>query len=690
MEYSLINLNKNSKLNQLTLNYLINTLNLIGIEVDAISKERLKNTFLLENIKIILKIPSNREDLLIEHFFQKEMSLIFNFQQEETWKNLKNNYKFLLKQKYLNYQNYLLIPISSPYSNIVFYAIEIKNFKNIISPLWIQEKLNQFGIESINTIQDLVNLIQLEWGQFINIQNIFEKNNPKDFNNLNFEFLNKKETYRNLYDEESILPIGTIVLKNNENVILSVVGNINFQVSNIKENHVIFESIFIENFDNLIEFSIIQKQMFLKHFRKIFLTNLKYSFQRFLTLLEILNLGDIVPKKFYTKNSSLTFESKKIIKLRKQSLKNFLNLEIIDENILKKAGLKLACKTSTDIFLIIPNYRKDLLREIDIIEEYSRFIGYKNFIEILPTKLIFGKKTKNYKTNKFLKQFFINYGFQEVLTNPIQDLLEKTNSSIEIKNPLNKEFSILRTTPFSRLIEIVNFNLRSSISNTNFFEVGRVFKKNNKKIIEEEKLSAIFTLSKISNSTDQMAEWFSGIGIIENLLSNFGFKILIKKPIKNSLKFFHPSRSILIKFNSKILGIFGQIDSRCLNAISTKTKIYFLELNLKYFQDIYLSAIPNLYLDYSKYPIIKKDLSLLVNKKINFLSLKELIKLNSEYLKKLTFFDFYTNQESKNIVNIGIRLEFQSQNCTLTTEIIEKEINQIKELMMKEFQIEFR
>lgn len=689
MEYSLINLNKNSKLNQLTLNYLINTLNLIGIEVDAISKERLKNTFLLENIKIILKIPSNREDLLIEHFFQKEMSLIFNFQQEETWKNIKNNYRFLLKQKYLNYQNYLLIPISSPYPNIVFYAIEVKNFKNIISPLWIQEKLNQFGIESINTIQDLVNLIQLEWGQFINIQS-FNQKQFSDSNDLNFQFLNKKEIYKNLYNEEIILPTGTIVLKNKENVILSVIGNIKFQVSNIKENHIIFESMFIDNFENFFEFSTSQKQIFLKHFRKIFLTNLKYSFQRFLTLLEILNLGDIVPKKFYTKNSSLTFESKKIIKLRKQSLKIFLNLEMVDESILKKAGLKIACKTSTDIFLIIPSYRKDLFREIDIIEEYSRFIGYKNFIEISPRKLNFEKKTKNYKTNKFLKQFFINYGFQEVLTNPIQDLLEKSNSTIEIKNPLNKEFSILRTTLFSRLIEIVNFNLRSSISTTNFFEVGRVFKKNNKKIIEEEKFSAIFTLSKNSNSNDQMVEWFSAVGLIENLLSNFGFKFLVKKPIKNTLKFFHPTRSILIKFNSKILGIFGQIDSKYLNAVSTKTKIYLLELNLKYFQDIHLSSIPNLYSYYSKYPIIKKDLSLLINKKINFLALKELIQLNSQYLKKLTFFDFYTNQESKNIVNIGIRLEFQSQNCTLTTEVIEKEINQIKELVMKEFEIEFR
>lgn len=690
MEYSLINLNKNSKLNGLTLNYLINTLNLIGIEVDAISREKLKNNFLLENIKIILKIPSNREDLLIEHFFQKEMSLIFDFQQEEIWKNIKNKYNFLLKQKYLNYQNYLLIPISSFSPNIVCYAIEVENFKNTVSSLWIKEKLNQFGIESSETIQDLINLVQLEWGQFINIQNLIEKNNFTKSGDLFFESLIKKENYINSYNEESILPIGTIVLKNKENKILFVLGNINFQISNIQENHVIFESTFISNFDNFLEFPNIQKQIFLKHFRKIFLTNLKYSFQRFLTLLEILNLGDILPKKYYVENSSLILESKKIIKLRKQSLKTFLNLETVDENILRKAGLKIVCKTSTDIFLIIPNCRKDLFREIDIIEEYSRFIGYKNFREILPIKLNFGKKTKNYKTTKFLKQFFINYGFQEVLTNPIQDLLEYTNFSIKIKNPLNKEFSILRTTLSSRLIEIINFNLRSSINTTNFFEVGRVFKKQNKKIIEEEKLSAIFTLSKISNSSNQNAEWFSAVGLIENLLGNFGFKNLIKKSIKNDLKIFHPTRSILIKFNSKILGIFGQIDSKILNTISNKTKIYFLELNLKYFQDIHLSSIPNLYSEYSKYPIIKKDLSLSINKEINFLTLKELIQLNSNYLKKLTFFDFYTNQEHQNRVNIGIHLEFQSQNFTLTSELIEKEINLIKELLIENFEIEFR
>ena len=106
MEYSLDNLNKLTNLKNLTINNLINTLNLSGLEVEDILTEQLNRNNHLENTKIVLKIPANREDLLNEELFIKEISTLFLINIYEIWKFYKTTYKFILKQKYVEYKDY--------------------------------------------------------------------------------------------------------------------------------------------------------------------------------------------------------------------------------------------------------------------------------------------------------------------------------------------------------------------------------------------------------------------------------------------------------------------------------------------------------------------------------------------------------------------------------------------------------
>jgi hypothetical protein len=106
MEYSLQSLTKQTELNEITLENIVNKLNLIGFEVDDIIVEPLVFNQFINDIRLLLKIPANREDLLTEILLLKEFSTIFSLKKYEIWKNLKNNYSFLLKQKYLKFYNY--------------------------------------------------------------------------------------------------------------------------------------------------------------------------------------------------------------------------------------------------------------------------------------------------------------------------------------------------------------------------------------------------------------------------------------------------------------------------------------------------------------------------------------------------------------------------------------------------------
>lgn len=675
MEYSLNHLNLISNLKELTITQLINSLNLVGLEVDEFTKKTIKPKYSLENLKIFLKIPSNREDLLIEDFFLQEISLIFFFEIFYLWKKISKNYNFLLKQKYLEYSNYSTILMEEKSDSITSYLFEIENFKNYSSPLWIQTKLQNQGIEISNNYNDIVNLVILEWGQPINRLLLSSSSVSSQYR---FERLNSIE---------SGLPIGTIVMKNEKKEIIMILGMLNTNLDTNSPQKLLLEISFYDIEKNQLDITLLNPKISLKYFRKMFLEKIKFSFQRLLTLTEILQYGLLLPIKYFTPKQKISLSSEKILLLQKKSLENILKLQNIEDKIFYQAGLKIICKTSKNIYFKVPNSRKDLTREIDLIEEYSRFFGYKNFQEIFPEKQI--KKEKPFlKTISFLKEFFLNFGFNEIVTTSIQEHLE--NNSIQISNPLTKENSYLRTSLLPKLLDIYTQNLRSSLVANNFFEIGRVFKKHKFKILEENKIAAIFQLPQNGNLKDNSAEWFFAIGLIENLLKNFGYSEIIKENLLDSFTFVYPNRSILLKNGKKNLGIFGEISPNYPKFSSLKKTTYFVELNLVYFNNYQQSSTPVVYNEYSRYPKITKDISCLLHKSTKFQQLKNFLEKNIMFLKNIVYFDIYFDKNDSNFVNIGIRFEFQSDTTTLTNEIVEAEVLSIKNILISEFDSKIR
>jgi phenylalanyl-tRNA synthetase beta chain len=680
MEYSLNNLNLISTLNQLTLTEFINSLNLIGLEIDEVTKKVQKSNYSLSNIKILVKIPSNRQDLLIEHFFVEEISTIFLFKLLKHWAKIKQNYKFLLRQKYEEYYDYSFNLINSEFDCLVTYVFELKNFKNLSSPLWLRNKLSNNGIEILNNYTDIINLVMFEWGQSLNFITIL---NYKNDSTYKIERLNDKEIFIDNLGKKSELFPGSIVLKDNKNKIVTTLGFLNINTSNSLTNKVFIESTFYDIDQNPLLIELINPKVSLKYFRKMFLENFKFCFQRLLTLTEILEYSFIAPIKYSTKKQNLLPIKNKILSLQRKSLKNILSISKIDENIFKKAGLNIICKTPTEIFIKIPNYRKDLLREIDVIEEYSRFLGYKNFEEIIPSKKM-NISSKYSDSIEFLKQYFLNSGFNEVITNSIHEITDTSIEVIKISNPLNKDLSILRTTFLDKLLELFINNSRLSSLDNNLFEIGRVFQNKNNKVIEKNMFGAIFQLRNNNLKDNSSHEWFLALGFIENFLESYGYQNLTKKNIENSLPYYHPTRSIELKYKNEIIGTFGQISPLYGKFSSLKKITYFIELNLYFFKNYRRYTNPTIYSQYSKYPSITKDLSCLIQKDTNFKKLKIFLQDNLSFLKSVSFFDIYFNKQD---INLGIRFEFQCSTNTLTTEYVEKEIEKIKKLLSSEWNI---
>ena len=644
MEYSLYYLNKHANLKNLKVNEIIDKLNLIGFEVDDIFEEQVITNHLLNDTRLLIEIPSNRQDLLNEKLFLQELSTIFSLETYDLWRNLRTNYDPLINKYSLKYTEQAITNINSSLNDILIYKFKLENCFIKSTPLWIQQKLQNRGLEVTNNINDFLNLIVLEYGSTITTE-VVNNDNHEIFVNR----LKKVEQFENIS-----LPPGTIVLRDNQDNILSVLGYINFDSEkNSKDGTVCLETIFYDIYENPVKLKTINTKLSFKHLRSTFIENFKSSLKRLLTLLELYN-ENLVLQKIYTNSSyDKNIQLNKTIRLSKDLISQVLNTKKFDFEVFKKAGLRIIGETKENFYIQVANFRKDLVREIDLIEEYSRFIGYKNFQEIAPKKQLKYnlRKLENYK---FIKEFFINYGFNEVFTNSLVSLNEKTSSfSINLKNPLNKEINALRTSMFPRLFEVMDLNLKSGFNNCSFFEIGRVFKISGDKIIEQDKLSGIFQF-KILNNKQENLNWFKVKGFLEIFLNVFGYTDFEVSTIEQKTTYFHPTRSIHFKINNKVLGSFGEINPMIEDFRIVKTPIYLFEFNLAYFKNWRMRRSIKTYTEYSKYPSITRDLSITFDKKISFSKVKELIQKTTKYLKSVNFFDIYFDQSNLEKVNIKI------------------------------------
>ena len=665
MEYSLQNLNQNAKLTTIKISEIINKLNLIGFEVDEISKEKYDNNKFFTIIRLLIKLPANRDDLLSDICFLSDLSTILKV---KLYKRQTQDYSFLTKQKYSQYKNYSFY--SSFQKNLVIYNIELILPEKNFSPKWIQKKLLSYSVKPTNNFIDFLSLIKIEWGQNFSFFSLIFKNKLFLYNFETKEKLLITQERKNIIDQNNKIIDLESLPKNRD----------------FNEEDQLTQKTYLQGiFSNIDSEEFFQR----KYLKKQFLENFRFSFQRLLTLLELSTEIFLVPTIYSSfPKSSFPLKITKILKLRKISSKKILNLENYNLSLFKEAGLKLVCKSLNFFYFQVPNYRKDLTREIDLIEEYCRFFGYTNFKELIPKKKL--NYYKNYDSKgqylKFTKQFFLTHGFTEVLTIPIKDISgRKKTNSVVIINPLREDLSLLRKDIITKLIDVFENNLKLNFYAKNYFEIGRSFKIESNKIYETTKLAGIFQLKDTKKSKESILEWFKAKGLLEKYLQNFGAKNISFTKSNFLINSFHKKKSLVIKSNNSILGIFGEINPYLTTKINSKFATYLFEINLKSLAYSKLQSPIILVQELSKYPKLKKDLSFLIKKNTNFLKVKNTIKSISSNIKTIEFFDIYFDEKYPEKVSIGVRLEFQSFFKTLQSQDIEKEIQLISATIVSNF-----
>ncbi len=347
------------------------------------------------------------------------------------------------------------------------------------------------------------------------------------------------------------------------------------------------------------------------------------------------------------------------------------------EPLLTRLGCQLTSTSSGWNVQIPPHRSSDLTREIDLIEEIARLIGYDNFDSNIPDPLEPGILTPANLVERRLRNSFINNGFQEVVTSSLVGPDDTDENAVLIKNPLLSETSRLRTNVWDEHLKILQRNVSFGAEGCWIFEIAKTYTKDNDTFVEKNLLAGSLTGNKRfskwgSSSKQHSLDYFEARGKLKQSLDVLGIETIDKQLINKDLM--HPGRTSELFVEGKSIGFFGQIHPYTAEKYDLTKESYLFNLDL----DPLIKAATRKtnwtrnYKDYPTVPFMERDIALIHSKKYSSLEIINLIRKSGRpLLEKVELIDRYEGSSiPEDSVSQAFRIKYRDTNKTLVEEDI--------------------
>ena len=568
------------------------------------------------------------------------------------------------------------------------------------SPHWMRNRLEKVGIRSINNVVDMTNFVMMEWGQPLHafdFELLEEGRIVVRRAQVGEEFVTLDGVKRTLDGEMLMICDGVKPV-----AIAGVMGGLN---SEIKEDTktVLLESAYFDPMSNRRT----SKQVGLE-------TEAAYRFGRGVDYGGCLSVANRAAQLIQELAGGRVVEGAvdaypkplkpRPIRLRLQRVHQVLGTEITAKQVKTcLEDLELDVQGGDGDFLVVtpPSFRGDLEREIDLIEEVARLDGY----ERIPITLPKGPPSPEVKNRELLLEreaigILLHHGYHEVITYSFSspasgDLIglmpdDMRRRYVKILNPLAEDFSVLRTTLISGLMETARYNLSRKNSNLKLFELKKVFIPQEGERLPRE----IKYLAGLAIGFDQDPHWafsprqvdfFDVKGCVEDLLEALQIKG-IKFSRAGDIPYLHPGKASKVFLGEEVLGALGEVHPQVLSHYEIHGKAYLFEIDFE--QVVRWAREERRFQPLAKFPAVYRDLSMVVDDALEAEKLVETIwTFQQPFIDEVNLFDIYRGApipEGKK--GVSCRIRYQAHDRTLTDE----EVNQYHEKVISRLREVFR
>ncbi len=363
------------------------------------------------------------------------------------------------------------------------------------------------------------------------------------------------------------------------------------------------------------------------------------------------------------------------------------------KDILISLDIEISDESTEGFTAIVPPYRVDVQREADIVEEVLRIYGYNN-IEL-----------KDTLSSTFLSEFpqrdadaiqleisrlLAGSGYNEIVTNSLtkHTYAEATeslddNQNVSILNFLSEDLNVMRQSLLFNGLEVIERNIKRRQTNLRLFEFGKVYQKVNDKYKEGERLALFITGNNAEENwleKKRETHYFDLKTTISQLLNKFGIENYETTESDSDLLAY----GLTVSTRKKPLLTLGKVNTKLTKLCDVKQEVFMADIDWAFLQSLYPLGVD--FRPISKFPEVKRDLSLVVDKAINFDQIRKLtLKLERQLITRTNVFDVYEGDKiGQNQKAYAISFFLQDQEKTLNDKVIDKTMNRLIQGFEKE------
>ena len=570
-------------------------------------------------------------------------------------------------------------------------GLTIRNVKVAESPEWLRKHLLAIGLRPINNIVDITNYLLHETGQPMHCfdvaqiagEEIFVKTLPEGT-----PFTTLDEVERKLSDKD------LMICNEREGMCIAGVfgglqSGVTMQTTDVFLESAYFNPMWVRktarrhglNTDSSFRFE-----------RGADPNNTLYVLKRAAMLVKELAGGEIVgdivdvyPQPISNYPVTLGYDhinalvGKEIPEDTVKSILASLEMEIVEE----KDGV---------LSLMVPTYRVDVRRDVDVIEDILRIYGYNNveFTDTVHSNLSYKTATDNsFGLQNLIAEQLVGCGFNEIMNNSLTKSSYYTDLNVypeshcvKLMNPLSADLSVMRQTLLFGGLESVAHNINRRRPDLHLFEFGNCYSFDpeadaSQKVLnpyrESMHLGLWITGNRVSGNwahADEKTNVFELKAYVENIFTRLGVESGRIVMTQTADELFSAALDIATR-DGKELGRVGIVSGKILRKFGIDVEVCFADLHWTLLMRLTGKKVT--FTDIPKYPSVKRDLALLLDEKITFAEVEK-VALESEkkLIREVTLFDVY---EGKNLPegkkSYAISLLLQDETKTLNDKQIE-------------------
>lgn len=316
--------------------------------------------------------------------------------------------------------------------------------------------------------------------------------------------------------------------------------------------------------------------------------------------------------------------------------------------------------------ITVPTFRssKDVTIKEDIVEEIGRFVGYGSIPLVLPSKQCNASDLTAVHRVRHMKAFIARVGrMRELCSYALYDesfielMRWNPNQSLEVQFPVSENMRRPINSLVPHLLKAVHENAQEHDS-LRFFEWGRIWNVESENIHERKKLSAIIYEQK------EPVDFYAGKELLQELFDTLGMEVTWRKVDNPEQPWFAPYRTVDIMLQDAVIGRAGIGNFALLHQLLDRGDAFIFELDgdalLAYEKPI------SLYVPTSKYPEVKRDISMMVPKEATVDEITDVIVQADKSIVAVQLIDFFEKPEWTIQKSITMRFILHDERKTLT------------------------